>query len=443
MKRIALFVVVLLLLGVPLPVSSQSPIRVTDQQVEAQFRDHITFRATLESDSPIMEVRFFYRVGGLPATARGDAQFEPGKKVEASFRIDQKRDYLPPGSEVSYWWRVTNEAGDSHKTEPQSYLYMDERHAWQTRTNARLTLYWYEGDQDFGNALFDRANKTLDQIENNAGVKVENPVKIFIYGSHRDLLDAIEVGAQEWTGGQAFTEHGVVVMDVSPSELDFGLLATPHELTHIVIDRATDNPYGDLPRWLDEGLAVYMSGELDSPMRGYRDMVAVYAKQNRLMTLQTLSSSFPADSDLANQAYAQSGLLVEFSIEHYGKEAMANLLKVFAQGSNYDDALTEVFGVDTWRLDNAWRQSIGAPGIEKPGAAAQTPAIQTTTGTPTLPTQGTAAVSVPDQVPTPTSVALTPAPKLGGGRLPCLGASLVGVVVLVLFVTLMRTRAGG
>jgi hypothetical protein len=450
MIRFVLLAVVVLSLMLPAPALAQDTIRVLDEGVEAHFRDHITFRITVEGDQPIQEARLFYRVTGLPATARGDAEFTPATRIETSFRIDQTRDYLPPGSEISYWWRITNAAGDTLKTEPQSYRYMDDRHNWQTLSNERLMLYWYRGDQDFGDALFSQANRTLDLIETEAGVRVERQVQIFIYGSHRDLMDAIDVGAQEWTGGQAFTKHGVVVINVSPNDLEFGLIAVPHELTHIVIDHATDNPYGDIPRWLDEGLAVYMSGELDVAFRGYRDMVAAYARQNQLMTLQTLSSSFPADSQQANQAYAQSGLVVEYIIHHYGKDAMAKLLQIFAEGSTYDDALEQALGVDTWGLDNAWRESISAAPIEIP-AGATTPArgapadTATVTPAPTATASGatpTATAITPTVAATPTDTAPTPTSRQTGDgrRLPCLSAGLVGVAVLVFFATTLRAR---
>ena len=450
MNRVVLIAGILLGLVLPAPTVAQDAIRVIDQSVEAQFRDHITFHLTAESDQPIEEARLFYRVAGLPATARGDAEITPATRVETSFRVDQARDYMPPGSEVSYWWRITNAGGDTLKTEPQTYAYMDDRHDWQTLSNDRLELRWYRGGQDFGEALFNQANHTLDLIENEAGVRVEQPLKIFIYGTHSDLMDAIEVGAQEWTGGQAFTEHGVVVINVSPNDLDFGLIATPHELTHIVIHHATDNPYGDLPRWLDEGLAVYMSGELDSSFRGYREMVAAYARRNQLMTLQTLSSSFPADSQQANQAYAQSGLVVEYIIHNYGKDAMAKLLQVFAEGSTYDDALLQTLGVDTWGLDNAWRTSIGAATINVP-AAVTTPVTDevANTATPLLALTepaGVATATEPAAVPTvlPTATDIRPTPtaagRLGGlGGVPCL-TSLIGVAVLGFFAVALRSR---
>ena len=421
-RRWILSCLLILSLALPVLVAAQGPIRVLDQNVETVFRDIITFKISLESDSKITEARLLYRVAGRTATARGDAEFEPGTRVEASFTIDQKKDYLPPGTELEYWWKITDEAGDTLKTEAQSLVYMDERHNWQELSSDRLTLYWYEGGKDLGQALFDQANKTLDQIETEAGVKVKMPVKIFIYGNYTDLHDAIAVGSQEWTGGQAFTEQGVVVIGVSPSDLSYGLIATPHELTHLVIHQATTNPFGDIPRWLDEGLAVYMSGELDADWRGYRSLVARSSEQGKLMTLQTLSSSFPADSDQAELAYAQSGLVVEFVIKHYGKEAMAKLLEVFSNGSLYDDALKEALGVDTWGLDSAWRQSIGAPLLATPAAAG---------GTPSTPGEPTPAItSAPVETATPAAT---------GRTLPCLGSSLTGVAVLALFV-LFRAR---
>ena len=363
------FLLMGLRLGLLWPTSAAAlePIRVTDQRVEAVFRDHITFEVNLESDSPITSVRLLYRVKGLPAIARGDAVFEPGTQVEASYSIDQERYYLPPGTELDYWWRITDQAGNTLKTDPQPYLYMDDTHDWQTLQNERLALYWYAGGDELGQALFEHANQTLDQIESEAGVRVKDAVKIFVYGSHRDLMKALEVGTHEWTGGQAFAEQGVVVAGIEPGDMEFGLIAVPHELTHLVVHQATANPFGDLPRWLDEGLAVYMSGELDAEWRGYRELVEYLAAYDELMTLQTLSSSFPADSELANQAYAQSGLVVEFIIDHYGKDAMARLLQIFSEGSTYDDALLAALGVDTYGLDNVWRESIGASPVRRPG----------------------------------------------------------------------------
>jgi hypothetical protein len=426
-RRWILLGLLVLSLALPAVAAAQGSIRVVNQKVDSVFRDHITFNISVDGDNKITAARLFYNAAGQIATARGDAKFDPATHVEASFTVDQTKDYsyMPPGTELQYWWQITDETGQSLKTDKQSLEYMDDRHPWQKLSNDRLTLYWYDGGQSLGQALFDQANKTLDKIETDAGVKVKMPIKIFIYGSYNDFHDAIAVGSQEWTGGQAFTDQGVVVIGVSPDNLGYGLIATPHELTHLVIHQATKNPFGDIPTWLDEGLAVYFSGELDASGMGYHDrgLVAAAAKDGQLMTLQTLSSTFPADPNQTTLAYAESGVVVEFIIKHYGKDAMFKLLDVFSQGSTYDDALKQALGVDMRGLDNAWRQSLGAPPLPNSVAPATPPAA----------IQATPAPAAPATAPTAAPAAT------GQSPLCCLGGSLPGVAVLVLF-GLLRMR---
>jgi hypothetical protein len=130
-----------------------------------------------------------------------------------------------------------------------------------------------------------------------------------------------------------------------------------HELTHLIIHQATDNPYADIPRWLDEGLAVYNEdpNQLDEQFReGFAKAVA----EDSLFTLQTLSSTFPADPEAANLAYGQSGAVTKFIVDTYGTEAMHELLQIFAEGTITDDALEEALGENTQTLTDAFRTSL-------------------------------------------------------------------------------------
>lgn len=339
---------------------AQDSIQVTDSGWTAEFRDHLTFNLSAESREEIVEAELLYRVVGRPATSRNEAEFTPGASITAEFVIDQTRpeSYLPPGSELEYWWKLVDAAGNELKSERETLLYLDNRYDWQTLENERLALYWYEGGDSFGQALFDRANLALDTLETDIGVGLEDPIKIFIYANHNDLLGAISTSAQEWTGGQAFTRYGVVVIGIAPSQLNWGLNAMTHEMTHLVIHQATENPYGDLPRWLDEGIAVYNENqdELDDDFRSIFERAV---RNDELMTLRTLSSPFPSDPLQANLAYGQSGAMVKFVVDTYGAQAMAKLLEIFSEGAIYDEALQEALGVDTDQLDNAFRTSLG------------------------------------------------------------------------------------
>jgi hypothetical protein len=361
-QKLGLILIILGFIFLPGVATAQEAIQVVDQSLAADFREHITFSLEAKSTAEIVEVNLLYQVVGQLATSRNDAEFTPGSAVSAEFKIDQTKpeNYMPPGTELQYWWKIVDAAGNELRTEKQTFLYLDNHYDWQTLENERLTLYWYEGDEDFGQQLFDRANLALDTLATDVGITLENPIKIFIYANHSDLLGAISTSAQEWTGGQAFTTYGVVVIGVNAQQLDWGLRATTHEMSHLVIHQATDNPYRGLPRWLDEGIAVY-NEDTEHLVDDFAPIFDQAVEKNELMTLRTLSSPFPADPLLANLAYGQSGAVVKFVIDTYGPEAMGQLLAIFAEGALDDEALETALGVDTDGLDNAFRASLDLP----------------------------------------------------------------------------------
>jgi hypothetical protein len=424
---IALFLLVSGTFWPAAPTAAQDEIQVLDQGWEGQFRDHLTFKVKAQSADNIESVNLVYRIVGQLATSRNEAEFTPGPEISAQFTLDQTNpvNYMPPGTEVEYWWKITDAAGNELKMDKQTLTYLDNRYDWQTLENDRLTLYWHSGEDTFGQALFDRANVAMDTLQQDIGVALERPIKIFIYGTHNDLMGAIATTAQEWTGGQAFAEHGVVVIGIEPRQLEWGLNAMTHEMTHLLVHQATDNPYGDMPVWLDEGIAVYNENK-DELVEDFRPAFERAVRQDNLMTLRTLSSPFPSDPDLAGLAYGQSGAVVKFIIDHYGTERMAALLNIFAEGSLYDDALEQALGVNTDGLDNAFRASLGLPAL--PGTEA--PAAVEVSTQPTAPAQETEAPAK-DAVgidikphPTPASPAEKPNPL---AAIPC----LAGVVALL------------
>jgi hypothetical protein len=160
---------------------------------------------------------------------------------------------------------------------------------------------------------------------------------------------------QEWTGGAAFTRHGIIAIGIAPNNLNWGKRAMTHELTHLVIHQMTLNPYNDLPNWLDEGLAMYNEGAL-SPQFVTRLNEAI--AENSLISVRSLSSPFSAYGEEAILAYAQSYTLVEFLISNYGSDRMLELLNTFRQGSSYDGALEKVYGFDMDGLNTLWRDYV-------------------------------------------------------------------------------------
>jgi hypothetical protein len=288
----------------------------------------------------------------------------------------------------------------------------------------------------------------LDTLQTDIGIELEDPIKIFIYDSHQDLMGALSTTAQEWTGGVAFTTYGVVIIGISPSQLEWGLNAMTHEMTHLVIHQATDNPFSGLPRWLDEGIAVYNENrdELDND---FRLLFEQAVENDQLMTLRTLSSPFPGDPLQANLAYGQSGAVVKFMVDTYGSEAMSELLSIFAEGALYDEALEQAIGMNTDELDNAFRVSLGLPplpGVETTAPEGDVAVVEEETNSEEVEVAEPQPTPVEEAEPAaPVEPTSAPAPAPAGPEtsnsplsfLPCVG----GIVVLLAMGGFVYTRS--
>ena len=343
--------------------SEQNDILVLDSSVEIQFPHELVFHVEVKSASDIIDARLHYKVNKMNyanVTSEKWTAFTPAARIKTSWTWDMRRASLPPGAEVTYWWTFEDAAGNRIKTSPDTVHFDDNRYQWQSLTTSdftesgKLTLFWYEGDDSFAQELMDICEKGLAKLVRDIGVYPESPVKIYIYASSSDLQGAM-IFPMEWTGGVAFTEFGIIAIGISPGKLDWGERALLHELTHLVVHQATFSPYGTLPVWLDEGLAVYNEGEASDYLQSCLEKAI---SEDKLISVRSLCSPFSADPEKAYISYAESYSLVKYLLDNYGQDKMLNLLTLFKQGSTYDEALTQVYGFDIEGLDARWRETL-------------------------------------------------------------------------------------
>jgi hypothetical protein len=262
---------------------------------------------------------------------------------------------LPTGAAVTYWWTIEDTAGDSLTTPSQIIRFDDLRYTWKKVTSGQISLLWYKGNQSFIDQLIAGCQQALERLAQDTGVYLKQPVSLYIYASPEDLRGAM-VFPQEWTGGVAFTEYGLIAIGIPTNELDWGKRALAHELGHMVTHQITYSPYGaNLPFWLDEGLAMYAEGKPDPYLESVLEKAIT---QHNLISVRSLSSPFSAIPDEAYISYAESQSLIAFLIQNYGRDKMLQLLNLFKEGNTYDEALTQVYGFDQDGLDALWQKYI-------------------------------------------------------------------------------------
>jgi hypothetical protein len=435
-----------LLLGTTWPLYAQQAITVVLDEHEHVFQESMTFRLSAESAVEITSAKLFYRVTGQTSSNKTELEFEPATSVELVHVEDMadESNYRPPMIGITYWWLIANENGDRLKTDPVSFVYEDTRYDWDVLEGEMVRLYWHDQDQAFGQGYFDAAISAAADLSGEFGVSPEDPVSIVIYNTHRELMSSLQESSAEWTGAVNFSGTGCIAIGLGPASWMDKVI--PHELTHAMLDQVTKPPFGDIPRWLHEGMAVRSEGGMSVEERA---ALADAIRDDTLISLRVLNSAFADAREQAILSYAESNSLINFIIEQHGTEKLGELIAVFAEGAHYDDAMLEIFGVDMDGMEDLWREHIGAqprtgatratpvPSATPSPLPTSTPVPDPTPTAPSLPTPTVTATAVA-AVPTPTATRVvqqpaaptpTPVPESAG---PCLGA-VPALAVLVLF----------
>jgi len=364
-RRVGSIILGLLVVLMPSLVAAETGIAVIASDVDVDFPSQAVFTAEAESNVDIVDARLYYQVDRMnyaEVVSEGWADFAPAKRIEANWVWDMANASLPPGADVTYWWMVEDDDGNRIETAPKIMHFDDDRFTWRSLTGGAgeggsMTLYWYNGSDSFAQELMDTCEEGLASLTQDIGTYPEKPIKIYVYQSTNDLRGAM-VFSQEWTGGVAFIDFGIIAISISPSQLEWGKRALVHELTHLVVHQATFSPYGQLPLWLDEGLATYSEGELDPDLRSSLNRAI---SEGTLIPVRTLCSPFSAYVDKARLSYAESYSLVKYLLDNHGQDKMLDLLIILKQGSTYDEALTAVYGFDVEGLDAGWRATLTNP----------------------------------------------------------------------------------
>ena len=431
---------------------------VNRNELTFNYPETATFQ--LSVDHPVDITSIVLEYGNKQQTcgevvAKAFPQFTPGKQVDTEWTWEMLQSgSLPPGSQLWWRWRITDANGDESVTDTKTATWLDETHKWKTVQNGDyLRLHYYKGDQSYINTLSQAAADGLKFNETQSGLKADGPIDLYIFANTEDMKDAI-LYEPSWTGGQAFPEQNIVIIGITPAELDWGKGAIVHELTHVLVGHLTFSCLGDVPTWLNEGLAVYSEGPLD---KGSQNQLEQAIGDNSLLSVRSLSGGFSEVSDKAFLSYSESYSLVKFLIETYGQDKMTALLVSLRDGTAIDEALQQTYGFDVDGLEDAWRQAIEA---EPRAVSAQPTAQATPTFVPTIvPISGSSGKvelqATTTAIPTSSSNAQpTEAAPPQQGRPPlaltlillslcCAVILLIGIVILGLIIRRQSQPKGG
>jgi hypothetical protein len=367
----------------------------------------------------------------------------------------------PPNSHIEFRFRVRAEDGTTTLGPVGQVTVTDDRFEWRTIEQDLVRVHWYEGDESFAQSAADVANTAIDQAAELLGSTLPEPVDLFVYATQDALLEAVAPN-RENIAGQAHSTIATMFVWLPPDQdPERSRVVVAHELTHLVFNETTDNPYHGPPRWLNEGVATYLS---EGYSLEWSTAVGSAARNGSLIPLDGLAGFFPSPPDQFYLAYGESVSAVDYFVRTFSEETLWDLVRSYAQGLSDDDAFTAATGADVGAFNAAWMASLNAevpeplgpqpapvgpvpsawsnpaPQTPEPGASAFPPG----TSAPESSAPGTTAA--PGRSPAPT----TPA-RPGEGvasdstgavvlALAVGGAVLAAIIVLVLLIQRGRAR---
>jgi hypothetical protein len=128
-----------------------------------------------------------------------------------------------------------------------------------------------------------------------------------------------------------------------------------HELAHLVLRAYLKDK--DIPRWLNEGFAMYESREMRI---NHYAIVASAAIRGDLLKLDELDYAFFAEGAKLELAYAQSYYLMSYIIGEFGPQRFRELIDAYVKNYNLKTAIEKALGISFEQFDKGWRASIRA-----------------------------------------------------------------------------------
>lgn len=223
---------------------------------------------------------------------------------------------------------------------------------WETIESEHFVVSHRPGDESVAKELAGVAERHLPRIADHLGVEVPPRIDVVVAADDADFARLLAGGVPDWGIAVAIPDRRLMVFKstrTAARPYDFERVVA-HEISHILLGELLGE--GWVPRWLDEGVAMFESGEL----RWNDNIRLAYAVlANAILPLSALEMGFPADEGEAALAYAESKVAVEYLVDRFGFEGLSALLRSFAEGDEVNAAFRRSLGLSYRSFEKDWR----------------------------------------------------------------------------------------
>ncbi len=229
---------------------------------------------------------------------------------------------------------------------------------YQQKDTPNFSFFYNPKEEKELTDIIQQAESIRKKISNDLGMRDNNKIRVYLADSRDEFqkLQPAHPWRTKWAVGTAYSELNLIIL-LSPRALKtnyINLIRTfKHELTHIILGHTFRQKR--IPKWLNEGLAMYESKEWSIE---YITSMTIAIVNNSLIPLDELTNKFPMDFESASLAYAQSFYLVSYLLTKNGKASFHEFLNEYSKNNQLEDALEKTYQVDLVQLEKQWHKHL-------------------------------------------------------------------------------------
>ena len=198
----------------------------------------------------------------------------------------------------------------------------------------------FHGDSAYADSII---RITGDRLYELIGISSPDSLTVFIVATE-DKFDSLAGDAvPDWGAGVAIPIRRLIIIKsplILPGDKSLGELVA-HEYTHVVLAQAV--AFRPVPRWLNEGMSMYVSAEW-----GWGDNLSISwaVVLGSVIPLQEIERLNRFDGGQAGVAYSESYLAFKYFVDTYGISSLNILLNTIKAGRSHDYAFVAATGID-------------------------------------------------------------------------------------------------
>ncbi len=215
-----------------------------------------------------------------------------------------------------------------------------------------LEIYYWPEHDEIAFEVREVTETNLKTLTDALGLDLRATIHVEIVRSQREFNQRAGGEFPLWTLGVAgHHQDHIVLKPLRGADLRRLVI---HELTHVLLDMKLRPTRGEAPRWLHEGLAQWMEGEMPAAQK---DVLGAAAVAGRLLKLSELEQAFAGKRETVDLAYAQSYALVAFMVEQGPPGALGHYLQYLMDTGDPQLALRRAMGLALPVLEARWLQA--------------------------------------------------------------------------------------